>query len=92
MAAVRSAILAIYRPWLEATAEVFQAIIVRSTLLPQRKRWHGNRLPAGTCILFADGLRLDMGKKLSAALIANGMYAGDRGLVAGCPTHGYRYG
>ena len=86
VAAVRSAILAIYRPWLEATAEVFQAIIQSDAALPQPKTVTRESLPAGTCILFADGLRLDMGKKLSAALIANGMQVKEDWSLAALPT------
>jgi hypothetical protein len=73
VAVVRTAVRAVYKPWLEATAERFQ----------ERVRQHPGRalatspedLPAvspGTCIVFADGLRLDLGKRLRAALEREG--------------------
>lgn len=63
--AVSIAARAIYLPWLQAAAEHFQKLVSASPL-PN----HGSpeRLPVvaepGTCILFADGLRFDIGERL----------------------------
>ena len=66
---VKTAIQAVYRPWLEAAAERFQH------LMRERPPERYDALPkdppaveAGTCILFADGLRLDLGKRLRGVL------------------------
>ena len=68
VAAVKAAIQAVYTPWLEASAERFQDR-VRETpaayvVTPSALR----EVVAGTCIVFADGLRLDLAKRLRATL------------------------
>ena len=58
--AVTTALRAIYLPWLEEHAERFQALVAQQELpTPQAQ---GALLPTtGTCILFVDGLRWDLG-------------------------------
>lgn len=64
--AVRDAVLTLYRPWLLDTAERFQHLAPETLEHPSRKP---KKAPAkGTCILFADGLRYDVGQKLRVAL------------------------
>lgn len=67
VSAVRDAILTLYQPWLRDTAERFQQLVPDTLEHPSRK---SGKKPAskGTCILFADGLRYDVGQKLRAAL------------------------
>lgn len=65
--AVRAAVRCIYLPWLEDTARHFQKRIEESPL-PKAPQQDLIRADAGECILFADGLRFDLGKRL--ALIA----------------------
>lgn len=67
--AVKTAIRAVYKPWLEAGAERFQDLVRARPVegyevLPKELAAVG----PGTCILFADGLRLDLGKRLRAVL------------------------
>jgi len=70
--AVKAAVRAVYRPWLEATALAFQER-VKAGDLPQGQP--GVLLlaaPAGTCILFSDALRYDAGQCLASALEERG--------------------
>ena len=70
VAAVHAAVLSVYRPWLEETAERFQQA-AQAQPLPRRPA--GQSVPtagSGTCVLFADGLRFDVGQTLKAALAA----------------------
>lgn len=70
--AVRAAVRAVYRPWLEEAAERFQ----QAGPYPLPARPAGDAVPAGQpgcCILFADGLRFDVGQLLRAALERAGL-------------------
>lgn len=67
--AVKAAVRASYEPWLEAGAERFQEFM--RARLPQASDCLSKSLaevPPGTCILFADGLRLDVAKRFGIAL------------------------
>ncbi len=65
--AVSIAIRAVYLPWLQDTAEHFQKQVVANPLPAS-----GNKVQvpiladAGTCILFVDSLRFDLGQRLIA--------------------------
>jgi len=71
VAAVKSVIRTLYLPWLQSSAEAFQKAIAQ----------HPLPLPAGTaptpkpgrCLLFADGLRYDVAKRLTEALERKGL-------------------
>jgi hypothetical protein len=65
--AVCAAVAHVYAPWLRDAAELFQQK-VRQQPLPGREVARLAEVPAGTCVLFADGLRYDVGQKLRAAL------------------------
>jgi hypothetical protein len=72
VAAVREAIRTLYQPWLRDMAERFQQLAPDVLEHPSRKPT--KKEPAkGTCILFADGLRYDVGQKLRAALGKRGL-------------------
>lgn len=83
--AVEKVAESLYRPWLEALVQAFQATWIavppsgpNPGLAPDE--------PAGTCALFVDGLRLDVAKDLSLALTGRGL-ATDLGWgLAGVPT------
>ncbi len=64
-AAVRSAVRCVYLPWLEDTARHFQQCLAAKTL-PSAAEQEGVEAVAGECILFADGLRFDVGQRLAA--------------------------
>lgn len=73
VAAVKASVQAAYKPWLEAVAERFQEHVREHP-----EQVYGATAPStevvevapGTCILFADGLRIDLGKRLRVALEA----------------------
>jgi len=59
----------IYTPWLWTTATHFQEAIA-SVVLPAQPA--PTTVAPGTCILFADGLRYDLGSRLAVALRTDG--------------------
>ncbi|MDE2058250.1 MAG: BREX-1 system phosphatase PglZ type B [candidate division NC10 bacterium] len=64
-AAVQQAVRCVYLPWLEDTARHFQQCLASKALpaVAQRERVAAD---TGECILFADGLRFDIGQRLTA--------------------------
>lgn len=64
-AAVQSAVRCVYLPWLEDTVRHFQKSVAAKPL-PTVARQEGVEATAGECILFADGLRFDIGQRLAA--------------------------
>lgn len=69
VAAVRAAIQAVYTPWLEAGAERLQDRVQEMPVQPYSAAPSASpEVGLGTCIVFADGLRLDLGKRLRVAL------------------------
>lgn len=75
VAAVKAAILPLYRPWLEGAANALQM-----TVFPHAQQTYQAapllHFEAGTCVLFCDGLRLDLGQRLLADLARRG-FAGE---------------
>jgi len=72
--AVKAAIRAVYKPWLESGAERFQELVREG--YPEGRGAFSKALAEvepGTCILFADGLRLDLSKRLRQALEGAGL-------------------
>ena len=65
--AVKAAVAHVYAPWLRDAAELFQKR-VKDAPLPGGETPRLDNVPAGTCVLFADGLRYDVGQKLLALL------------------------
>ena len=65
--AVRSAVRTIYRPWLESVSEAFQAAV--SDSVPDGyEAASPPEVSRGTCLLFVDGLRFDLGQRLGSLL------------------------
>jgi hypothetical protein len=64
---VSTAIAHVYQPWLRDAAELFQKR-VSETPLPSHETPRLGPLSNGTCVLFADGLRYDVGQKFLAML------------------------
>ncbi len=80
--AVGNAIRAVYRPWLEETSKRYQEAV---------KSGDGHRpsLPAaesGTCILFSDALRFDLGMALAEQIGARDLHCGVDWTLAALPT------
>jgi hypothetical protein len=65
--AVNTAVAHVYKPWLRDAAELFQRHASESPL-PGREKARLDPVPLGTCVLFADGLRYDVGQKFLAML------------------------
>lgn len=63
--AIQMAVRSVYLPWLEDTALHFQKCLAKKSL-PTVGEQKGVEAEAGTCILFADGLRFDIGQRLAA--------------------------
>jgi len=71
VAAVKAVIMAPYRPWLEHAATAMQKVVYADH---PAQIYHVEPLPEpanGTCILFCDGLRYDIGQRLTEALEAH---------------------
>jgi len=66
--AVQSAVAHVYAPWLRDSAELFQQR-AKETPLPGREKPRLDAVSPGTCVLFADGLRYDVGQKFLAMLV-----------------------
>jgi hypothetical protein len=64
-AAVQAAVRCVYLPWLEDTARHFQNCLLTKDL-PAVAQQEGIAAEEGVCILFADGLRFDVGQRLVA--------------------------
>jgi len=84
IAAVQAVVRAVYRPWLEETAKQFQSVVgeggARYTPSPLPQ------LEKGTCLMFVDGLRMDLAQWLSEALIRRGMRTDVGWRLAALPT------
>ena len=66
-----AAAAAVYRPWLEAAAEGMQAAVTADEAAYSVESLVG--WPGGTCVLFTDGLRFDVGHRLQDALVSRGL-------------------
>ena len=72
--AVRSAARTVYRPWLEGIVEAFQDAIAAS----EPDGYQADSPPEvanGTCLLFVDGLRFDLARRLGTMLEQEGIEA-----------------
>lgn len=67
-AAVQTAMRCVYLPWLDDSARHFQEC-VQTKALPAAGEQEAIEAAAGECVLFADGLRFDIGQRF-AALVA----------------------
>lgn len=71
VAAVAQVITAVYQPWLTAGATRFQQLV--AAVYPETPPPAGGL--EGCCVLFADGLRFDVGQRLLAEIEARGWQA-----------------
>jgi hypothetical protein len=70
--ALLGALRAVYLPWLESTARQLQQLIrAEGQAVAKRAKPHGTA--PGRLLLFADGLRMDVARQLSAKLAAAGI-------------------
>lgn len=75
--AVRAAVRALYLPWVERHAERLQQLILADPI-PTHGGTPVGEVDSGTCILFVDGMRYDVGRLLAAAMSARGMEVAER--------------
>ena len=68
VAAVKAVITALYRPWLETVAQTMQKAVYAGHPSQNYRVERIAEIENGTCILFCDGLRYDIGQRLVAAL------------------------
>ncbi len=82
--AVSGAVRAVYADWLDAGARRFQEAVgdgASSYVVETLTDW-----PAGTCLIFIDGLRFDVGRRVEAALLASGYDAAVAPRLTALPT------
>jgi len=84
-AAVQAAVRCVYLPWLEDTARHFQECL-QTKALPATGEQEGIAAEAGECILFADGLRFDIGQRFAAMAGERQMEASAAWRWAALPT------
>lgn len=66
---VGKVVAALYRPWLDAGARSLQDAVKDGSLpTPDQQADYVSDLPEGTCLLFVDGLRLDLARALEDKL------------------------
>ncbi|MCV7176147.1 BREX-1 system phosphatase PglZ type B [Mycolicibacterium sphagni] len=78
---VGTALRATYLPWLDDVARAFQEAMVDDPASDV-----GLTIEDGDCVIFVDGLRLDVGQTLRARLGASGMTASLTPRIAAVPT------
>jgi len=84
-AAVQAAVRCVYLPWLEDTARHFQECLAAKAL-PTVAQQESIEAAAGECILFADGLRFDIGQRLATMAGARQLEASAGWRWAALPT------
>jgi hypothetical protein len=85
--AVANAIRAVYTPWAEEAARFLQKLFSKSPY-PAKNQPGGENiyLKDGVCVFFVDGLRFDLGKRLSELLRQNGYKVSERLNWSALPT------
>lgn len=84
-AAIQAAARALYLPWLRLAAELFQQLSAKTPFggAGQQPMIEAN---VGECLVFADGLRFDLGQELRALCEARGLRVAFDRRWAGTPT------
>lgn len=82
---VRGVVRRLLEPWLEDSARVFQRALERSPL-PVKGEQLQVSAPEDGCILFADGLRFDLGQRLAEKLEGQGLRVARGYRWAAAPT------
>jgi hypothetical protein len=81
VAAIQAAVNSVYGPWLDEGARAFQKVAAAGYKAEPPPDW-----PAGTCVIFSDGLRYDVGKRLESALSDRGLKVDTRPRLTALPT------
>jgi hypothetical protein len=85
--AVNKVIRVIYLPWAEQSARYLQKVVEESGY-PGNNRFTGNgpQYKDGECVLFVDGLRFDISKRLEELITRSGYQVEGRTVWAALPT------
>ncbi len=83
--AIQSATRAVYLPWARTSAKSFQQLVATMPL-PNKEQVSLIEASIGECLLFADGLRFDLGQLLRAACEERGLKVTLERRWAGTPT------
>ena len=67
-AAVKAAVEAVYRPWLEESTRRFQKAVAEAPLPAPMEADDAPEPESGVCVLFTDGLRYDVARHLAGVL------------------------
>jgi hypothetical protein len=81
ISAVEVAIVAVYGSWLDDGAVAFQKAAIAGYEAEAPPDWF-----VGTCVIFSDGLRYDIGKRLASALVDRGLNVELRPRLTALPT------
>jgi hypothetical protein len=81
VSAVEAAIVSVYGAWLNDGAIAFQKAVVSAYEAEAPPDW-----PAGTCVIFSDGLRYDIGRRLASALVDQGLTVDLTSRLTALPT------
>jgi len=84
-ALVKQTVRQLLLPWLEDSARAFQDAVERHAL-PERGEQEPAAADAGGCLLFADGLRYDVGRRLAERLESRGCQVRSDRRWAALPT------
>ncbi|MDD4098027.1 MAG: BREX-1 system phosphatase PglZ type B, partial [Lentisphaeria bacterium] len=86
-AAVTEAVRAIYLPWAEDSARYLQKVVERDGY-PLKRETRAPTAPArpGECVLFVDGLRFDLARRLSEKLVAKNLGVEETPVWAALPS------
>ena len=71
-AVITSVIQAIYRPWADRMAKSLQGLVSNQDYPGEKIDQESRDYQEGDCILFVDGLRFDLARRLSERIIENG--------------------
>jgi hypothetical protein len=82
---IHKVVRALYEPWADASARHFQSLVAQKDG-DLRDQVTGIQAEKETCIVFADGLRFDIGAMLQEELEARGLHAGLTHRIAPLPT------
>jgi len=83
---VTSIIQALYRPWADQIARSLQALVLHQGYPGIRTDIGSREYQKGDCILFVDGLRFDLAKRLSDRIAENGFSITEHATWAALPS------
>jgi hypothetical protein len=81
LAAMEMAVRSVYRQWIDDAASAFQKAVAGGYDAEAAPDW-----PPGTSVIFSDGLRYDVGRRLETALAERGQTVELRSRLAALPT------